>query len=160
MERDLSAPATVEVYVRSLSPNGSPQQQPLFDRLNKLSMEGVVDLWTVHVVGEEVCLDTAKATRPGRFICDRIQQFKAWARRNDMSFGAFFEQKQATSQFTGEAYERMVFPSVTLAEFDEQDTLQFVAPSSDEEIHHTPATRLDEWVDGRGENAERTMGRH
>lgn len=160
MERDTSIPATVEVYVRSLSPEGASQQQALFDQLNSLSMTGIIDYWTVHVVGKEVCPDTARTTDPGQFICERIQEFKTWAERNDMSFGAFFERRRVTSHLTGEEYETMVIPSVTLAEFDDQGTLQFVAPSFDGETHHTPASRLDELVDGRGDESELAVKRH
>lgn len=154
MERDTSLPANVEVYVRSLSPEGAPEQHALFDRLNTLSMAGVIDYWTVHVVGKEVCPDIATATDPGQFICERIQEFNAWAERNDMSLGAFFERRPVTSQITDEEYEAMVIPSVTLAEFDDEGTLQFVAPSFDGETQHTPATRLDELVGGRGDESD------
>lgn len=152
MVRDQVLPETIEVYVRSLSPHGSPQQQALFEQLDTLSQEGVIDYWTVHVVGDEVCPDTATETKLGRFICKRIQEFTAWAERNDMSFGSFFEQRQVTSQITREGYETMVLPSVTLAEYDEQGTLQFVTPSFDGETHHTPATRLDGLLDGSKED--------
>lgn len=154
MERDHSVPATVEVYVRSLSPEGTPEQQALFDQLDTISGQGVIDYWTVHVVGKEVCPDTATGTQPGQFICERIQQFKEWAEQNDMSFGSFFEQKQVTSEITDEAYETMDIPTVTLAEFDDRGTLQFVTPCSDGETHHTPASRLDELMDRGGDDTE------
>lgn len=151
MDRDHSAPDTVEVYVRSLSPDGSPQQQQIFDHLNRLSMQGAIDYWTVHVVGNEVCPDTATSTRPGYFICDRIQQFNAWAERNEMSFGRFFERRQVKSEITGDAYETMILPSVTLAEFDEHGTVRFVTPSFDDGTQHTPMSRLDEMVAERAD---------
>ena len=142
MDRNEFIPSTVEVYVRSLSPDGSPDQRQIFDQLNRLSRKGVIDYWTVHVVGAKVCPDTAAATEPGRFICARIQQFKEWAERNGMSFGRFFEQRPVSSEITGETHETVVLPSVTLAEFDEQDALRFVSPCFDEEIEHTPMNRL------------------
>lgn len=154
MERDRTRPDTVEVYVRSLSPEGTPQQQAIFDRLNALSMEGEIDYWTVHVVGKEVCPETATSTEPGQFICDRIQQFKAWGEDNDVSFGSFFERRRVSSKMTGEEYETVDIPSVTLAEFDREGTLQFVTPCFDEERQLTPATRLDELVAGSGDDAE------
>lgn len=144
---------TVEAYVRSLSPDCSPQQRSIFEQLNQLSMEGVIDYWTVHVVGDNVCPDTAKVTQPGQFICARIQQFKDWAERNDVSFGRFFEQRQVSSEITGEAYETMVLPSVTLAEFDVQDTLRFVSPCFDGETQHTPMSRLERIVSEGGKDA-------
>lgn len=160
MQRDISLPATVEVYVRSLSPAGAPQQQALFDELDALSMDGAIAYWTVHVVGKEVCPDTATATDPGQFICERIQEFTAWAERNDVSFGPFFERRLVTSDITGEEYESMVIPTVTLAEFDDRDTLQFVAPSFDGNVHHTPATRLEALMDARGEDDELAVRHH
>lgn len=160
MQRDISVPATVEVYVRSLSPAGAPQQQALFDHLDALSMDGAISYWTVHVVGKEVCPDTATTTSPGRFICERIREFRAWAERNDMSLGSFFERRPVTSEITGEEYESMVIPTVTLAEFDEQDALQFVAPSFDGNNHHTPASRLEALMDARGEEDELAVRHH
>ena len=157
MVRDRTVPDTVEVYVRSLSPEGTPQQQAIFDRLNALSMEGVIDYWTVHVVGKEVCPETATSTDPGQFICERIQQFKAWAEENDVSFGSFFERRQVSSELTGEEYETMVIPSVTLAEFDREGALQFVTPCHDSGQQLTPSTRLDELVDENGNDAELAM---
>lgn len=142
MDRNEFTPSTVEVYVRSLSPGGSPEQRPIFDQLNQLSRADVIDYWTVHVVGEKVCPDTATATEPGQFICARIQQFKEWAERNGKSFGRFFEQRPVSSEITGDSYETMVLPSVALAEFDEQETLRFVSPCFDGETEHTPMSRL------------------
>lgn len=143
---------TVEVYVRSLSPDCSPQQRPIFDQLNQLSREGVIDYWTVYVVGEKVCPETANVTQPGQFICARIEQFKDWAERNGVSFGRFFEQRPVSSEITGEAFETMVLPSVTLAEYDEQDTLRFVSPCFDGETQYTPMSRIERIVDTRGKD--------
>ena len=156
MNRDLRPPDTVEAYVRSLSPEGSPKQRSIFDQLNQLSREGVIDYWTVHVVGDAVCPDTAEATEPGRFICARIQQFKEWADSNDVSFGEFFEHRQVSSDLAGEEYETIALPSVTLAEFDEDDTLQFVAPCFDGETRHTPMDRLERIVEAGREDTELT----
>lgn len=44
----------------------------------------------------------------------------------------------------------MVVPTVTLAEFDENGTLQFVAPSSDGDIHQTPTSRVEELAEKQG----------
>ena len=154
MVRDRTVPDKVEVYVRSLSPEGTPQQQALFDRLNALSMEGVIDYWTVHVVGKEVCPETASSTEPGQFICERIQQFKAWAEDNDVSFGSFFERRRVNSKMTGEEYTTVDIPSVTLAEFDRAGTLQFVTPCFHEGRQLTPESRLDELMEASGDDAE------
>lgn len=160
MVRDRAVPDTVEVYVRSLSPEGTPQQQAIFDRLNALSMEGEIDYWTVHVVGKEVCPETATSTDPGQFICERIQQFKAWGEDNDVSFGSFFERRRVSSELTGDEYETVDIPSVTLAEFDREGTLQFVTPSFEGETHHTPEGRLDELVEELDDDRELVANPH
>lgn len=144
MNRDDSPPETIEVYVRSLSPEGSPQQGSIFEGLDRLSGEGLIDYWTVHVVGDTVCPDTASSTQPGQFICDRIRQFTEWADEHGMSFGRYFERRSVASELTGEAYETMVLPTVTLAEFDGDDALRFVSPCFDGETQHTPMDRLEE----------------
>jgi hypothetical protein len=157
MVPDRTVPATVEVYVRSLSPDGSPTQQALFDQLNALSREGVIDYWTVHVVGKEVCPETATSTEPGQFICERIQQFKEWAAEEDVSFGSFFERRRVSSEMTGEEYDTVVLPSVTLAEFDREGALQFVTPCFVEGQQVTPSARLDELLEGSDDDAELAM---
>lgn len=154
MEPDRSEPATVEVYVRSLSPEGSPRQKALIDRLETLTAEEVIDDWTVHVVGRELCPDTATSTEPGRFICQRIEQFDEWAARNGMTLGSFFETNPVTSQIDDNNYERIVPPTVTTAEFDAEGSLQFVAPSSDGETVYTPADRLDELAERLGNDSD------
>lgn len=154
MPRDRAVPDTVEVYVRSLSPEGTPQQQAIFDRLDALSAEGVIDYWTVHVVGREVCPETATSTGPGQFICERIRQFKAWADDAGVSFGSFFERREVSSEMTGEEYDTVDIPSVTVAEFDREGSLQFVTPCFDGERQLTPEARLDELVDASADDAE------
>lgn len=160
MVRDRAVPDTVEVYVRSLSPEGTPQQQAIFDRLNALSMEGVIDYWTVHVVGKEVCPETATSTDPGQFICERIHQFKSWAEDDDVSFGSFFERRRVSSEMTGEEYDTVDIPSVTLAEFDREGTLLFVTPCFDGERQLTPETRLDELVASLDDDRELAANPH
>lgn len=157
MVRDRTEPDRVEVYVRSLSPEGTPQQQAIFDRLDALSAEGVIDYWTVHVVGKEVCPETATSTEPGQLICERIEQFKDWADDEDVSFGPFFERRRVSSELTDESYETMVLPSLTLAEFDSDDTLQFVTPCFRDEGQLTPANRLEELGEKDWDDAEHTM---
>lgn len=154
MDRDESPPDTIEAYVRSLSPEGSPQQGPIFERLNRLSGEGLIDYWTVHVVGDTVCPDTAASTQPGQFICNRIQQFTEWADEQEVSFGRYFERRTVSSELTGEEYETMVLPTVTLAEFDEDDSLRFVSPCFDGETQRTPMDRLEQLLAGDAEDRE------
>lgn len=132
------------MYVRSLSPAGNPRQQELVDRLDGLAADGVIDECAVHVVGDEVCPETATATDSGRFICERIDQFRDWADRNDVSLESCFEHTTVRSRITGEEYETIRVPTLALAEFDDSGDLQFVAPCDDGETRYTPASRLDQ----------------
>lgn len=154
MNPDGSPPDTIEAYVRSLSPEGSPHQGPIFEQLDRLSGDGLIDYWTVHVVGDRVCPDTASSTQPGQFICDRIQQFTDWADQHEVSFGRYFERRTVSSELTGEEYETMVLPTVTLAEFDEDDSLRFVSPCFDGETQHTPMDRLERLLEVDAEDRE------
>lgn len=157
MTSEGSPPETIEAHVRSLSPEGSPQQGPIFEGLDRLSGEGLIDYWTVHVVGDTVCPDTASSTQPGQFICDRIRQFREWADRQGVSFGRYFERRTVDSELTGEEYETMVLPTVTLAEFDGDDSLRFVSPCFDGETQHTPMDRLEQLLAADAEDPELTV---
>lgn len=134
----------LDLYVRSLSPSGArAHQEAVLDRLTRLEAAGHIAGFTVHVWGKQVNTTTAAArTDAGRFILDRVSEFREWARRNGRSLGSFFETRDVASTITGEEYTTLVLPTMTLAEYRD-GTLDFVTPCTDGEVVYTVHDRLD-----------------
>lgn len=136
---------TVEValYVRSLSPPGAcAHQRTVVDRLETLESNGTVDEYTVEVWGSQLATSDATRSGTGRQIFDRIEQFRSWAKTHGRSIESFFATETVRSKITDEEYTRVVFPTMTLAEYVEGE-LRFVSPSNQGEAVTTVADRLD-----------------
>lgn len=143
MGQALSAETTLEVYVRSLTPSKNRQLDGILDRVDRLETTGVLADSTVHVVGEAVCPRTAMATDAGQHVCERVEEFRDWARRTDRRIESFFPTRTVRHGIIGDDYEKIVFPTVAIAEFV-QGELAFVTPCTDGEVALTPGDRLDE----------------
>lgn len=135
---------TVELYVRSLCSDGTTSpQETVIRRLSRLERDGIVDEYTVHVWGRRVSPDTAAAdTDAGRFVLDRIEAFRAWAADAGMSIRSFFDTDEIDSSITGESYDAITVPTLTLAEFCGDD-LRWVTPCADGGTVYTVSDRLD-----------------
>jgi hypothetical protein len=137
-------PLTVELYVRSLCGEAAKEpQEAVIERLSRLERDGVVDEYTVRVWGRRICPDTAAAdTDAGRFVLDRIEAFEDWAAEAGASVRSFFDTAEVDSSITGESYEAITVPTLTLAEFRGEE-LQWVSPCADGGTVYTVADRLD-----------------
>lgn len=133
----------LEVYVQSLAPNKNRQISTILKRIARLEAEGVIESFDVYVVGKELCPETALHTESGQYLCARLLQFRDWAEGENKEFGSFFRPQSVDSTLTGDEYETIPVPTVTVAEFVD-GTLQFVTPCTDGETHHTPQSRLDQ----------------
>lgn len=135
---------TVELYVRSLCSDGTMSpQETVIRRLSRLERDGIVDEYSVHVWGRRVSPNTAAAdTDAGRFVLDRIEAFRAWAEDAEMSVQSFFDTDEVDSSITGESYDAITVPTLTLAEF-RGDELRWVTPCADGGTVYTVSDRLD-----------------
>lgn len=135
---------TVELYVRSLSPGGFlEQQRGVVERLERLEANGTISDYGVDVWGRGLAEPDTARTSAGRWIHDRIGEFREWAEREGMCLDSFFPVEAARSEITGEEYTYIRFPAMALAEY-EGDDLRFVSPCSDGESVHTVMDRVDE----------------
>jgi hypothetical protein len=115
---------TVEVCVRSLSEEAQPL---LDDTLRRLRASDEVQEVSVVVWGRSFDpTGPAAATGTGRALADRLETFREWAAVNGVSFGPFFS-AHTVERLTGGAYTRVELPTVTLAEYRD-DELAFVSP--------------------------------
>jgi hypothetical protein len=124
---------TVELCVRSLS----DEVQPLFgEALRRLRGAEAVNEVAVAVCGRSFDpTGPAAATEPGRALADRLESFRDWADENGASFGRFFRAR-TVERLAGEPCTRIELPTVTLAEYREDD-LAFVTPCHLGERHYT-----------------------
>lgn len=119
----------LELFVRSLSPRGARSgQAAAVERLRALEGAGTIDGFTVQVCGRELPPRPSDAvTEFGTYLLNRIAVFHRWAAVNDQHLGSLFEPETVRSTMTGEEYERIVLPVMTLAEY-EAGSLRFVSP--------------------------------
>ncbi len=153
-------PVTVELYVRSLAGGAArTPQDTVIERLSRLEREGSVDEYAVHVWGRRVSPDSAAAeTSAGRFVLDRIERFREWARRNGASLESSFDTREVDCSITGESYTVTTVPTVTLAEFH-GDELHRVTPCRGGETVCTVEDHLDALhTDGRPEGGRGDEG--
>ncbi|WP_225334843.1 HTH domain-containing protein [Halomicrobium urmianum] len=134
----------IELYVRSLLPDGAHErQEAVVERLERLEREDAVADFSVIVWGKQIARDSAAAhTEEGRYILNRVAEFKQWALSNNVSLKSFYQTKDVESEVTGESYTTMVLPVMGLAEYQDGE-LQHVAPCSDGDVVHTIMDRLE-----------------
>jgi len=148
-DADVASGTTVEVCVRSLSED----VQPLLDEtLGRLREADAVDEVRVTVWGRSFDpTGAAAATDPGRALAGRLEAFRQWAAENGASFGGFFRPR-TVARLTGEAGTRVDLPTVTLAEYRD-DELAFVTPCRIDGRFHTVLGRADRIACGESRSA-------
>ncbi|MFB6222238.1 MAG: HTH domain-containing protein [Haloarcula sp.] len=111
--------ARVELYVRSLLPDGHTQQQAaVIDRLEALSDAEILTSVSVQIIGQQIPSTPADArTDIGLFALNRVSVFKEWAKRNNCSLEPGFRVRSVDSDISGEQYRALVFPVQLLAEY-------------------------------------------
>jgi hypothetical protein len=142
----------IELYVRSLLPAGAyARQEAVIEQLDRLAAEDAIDDYAVIVWGKQVARDSAAAhTEEGRYILNRVAEFKQWALSNNVSLDSFHQQGTVDKETSEESYEAITLPVMGLAEY-EHGELVHVAPCTTGETVHTIQDRLDRFE--RGEPA-------
>lgn len=137
-------PVSVELYARSLAPDGArPAIESVVERLQRLDAADAIADLTVHVTGEKVCPDSPTArTDPGEFLLDRIASFEAWADRTGRSVSGAFRRVEDARGIDGSDHSGVTFPTMAMAEY-EAGELRFVSPATDGATVHTVPDRLD-----------------
>lgn len=120
---------TVVLYVKSLAPPGTGQQQEeLLKRIQGLTESGQIDGFTVEVWGERIPCDTETAA--GKAMLEQIRAFEAWSSQAGTSLSGFFQTHGSESLLGETERPAIVPPTICLAEYDDE-TLQYVAPCTD-----------------------------
>ena len=134
----------VELYVRSMLPDGAgSRQETVIDKLDELERREEIAGYNVVVWGKQIAPESAAAgTDEGRYILNRVAEFKQWALSNNVSLESFYQRTDVDSEAADSAYEAMVLPVMGLAEYD-GDELAHVAPCTDGEDVHTITDRLE-----------------
>jgi len=134
----------IELYVRSMLPDGAgSRQEAILDKLAELDRRDEIAGYNVIVWGKQIAPESAAAnTEEGRYILNRVAEFKQWALSNNVSLESFYQQTAVDSEVTDSAYDAMVLPVMGLAEYDGEE-LAHVAPCTKGEDVHTVTERLD-----------------
>jgi len=106
--------SVVEIYLRSLSdPSPHQYQQGLLQQVEQLAQHNAIDGYRIDFVGEKLCsCEECASVQPTRSRLDRIGQWQEWAAENGVSL--LLDEYSVSSSLTGEAYEFVVPPTVTL----------------------------------------------
>jgi len=140
----------IELYVRSLLPDGAHErQEAVIEQLERLDREDEIEDFSVIVWGKQIARESAAAhTEEGKYILNRVAEFKQWALSNNVSLESFYQTTEVESEVTDDAYSAMVLPILGLAEYHEGE-LAHVAPCTKGDVVHTIADRLDGLEDGQ-----------
>jgi hypothetical protein len=143
-------PPHIELYVRSLLPTGAHErQEAVIEQLERLEQEDVIADFSVIVWGKQIARDSAAAhTEEGRYILNRVAEFKQWALSNNVSLESFYQTTTVDTEVAPEPHTAMTLPVMGLAEYQDGE-LQHVAPCTDGDVVHTIMDRLDRLEDGR-----------
>lgn len=140
----MSSTPHIELYVRSLLPNGAHErQEAVIEQLQRLDREDQIENFSVIVWGKQVARDSAAAhTEEGQYILNRVAEFKQWALSNNVSLESFYQTQRVDNEVTEESYSAMTLPVMGLAEYDEGE-LRHVAPCTKGNVVHTITDRLE-----------------
>jgi hypothetical protein len=132
------------LYVRSLLPDGAhDRQETVLERLGQLSEADRIDDYSVVAWGKQIAPESAAAeTEEGRYILNRIAEFKQWALSNNVSLSSFYQRRTVTSKASDRTYHAIRLPVMGLAEYIDGE-LTHVAPCTEGDVVHTIVDRLD-----------------
>lgn len=121
----------VELYVRSLAPCGTRNEQDaIVERLLDLERRDVVADVDLTVWGDAVCMDDASSrVGVGQRVADRIRDFHCWCDDRQVSLDPFFTWSEVESSIAEDSFRRVVPPQRCLAIYVD-DRLEDVYPSS------------------------------
>jgi len=108
----------VDVYIRSLlpPPGAKESQRTLIGRLAEAEDHTPVNKVTVNVWGEQLCrCEACLDTHAGRTMLRTVRDLEAWGDAYEATVSPFFEQTSQGSPLTGNDYEGIVPPRVTVA---------------------------------------------
>jgi len=139
----------IELYVRSMLPTGAHErQEAVIERLDRLDAEGDIAGYDLIVWGRQVARESAAAhTDEGRYVLNRVAEFKQWALSNNVSLESFYQTTEVDSEATETSYDAIVLPVMGLAEYDGEE-LVHVAPCTEGDTVHGIVDRLDRLAEG------------
>lgn len=135
---------SVELYVRSLAPNGAIRSQNRrIQRLERLREQGYIRDVDIHVVGrgvvhESCCLETST----GRLLGDRLSTITDWAGINDAEIPGVETTTVSASPLQPTSYTITTVPRNLCLEF-QSGRLQCVSPATVDETHFSVDAHFD-----------------
>lgn len=105
----------MELFLRSLAPPAArDSQEAIVDRLNGLDDRDRIREFDLTIWGDRICLDVTPRTPTERSIRDKIDRFRQWERRYDVSLEPAFEEREV-EPLVGDPYTVFRTPVIALA---------------------------------------------
>jgi hypothetical protein len=149
----------IELYVRSMLPDGAHErQEEVLGRLETLDEDDRIDGFSVIVWGKHIAPRSAAArTAEGKYVLNRIAEFKQWALTNNVSLDSFYQDTTVDSEAAQSAYDAVTLPVMGLAEYDGSE-LVHVAPCTGDDTVHTIMDRIERLEAGQPSALDRKRG--
>jgi hypothetical protein len=105
----------MELFLRSLAPPAARDSQDVIvDRLRRLDDRDRIREFELTVWGDRICLDVAPRTPTERSIRDKVDRFRRWERRHDVSLAPGFVEREV-DPLVDDAYTVFHTPVMALA---------------------------------------------
>lgn len=139
-----NTPPTVELYVRSLAPNGALRSQvERIQRLEELVEAGRIEDFDVRVVGRGVVHEACCTLTPtGQLLGDRLADVRAWVTENDATMPGVETTSVSESPLTDAAYTVTTIPENMLVEY-QNDRILVISPATLGDTHFSVDDHLD-----------------
>jgi hypothetical protein len=105
----------MELFLRSLAPPAARNsQEVIVDRLKRLDDRNHIREFDLTVWGDRICLDVSPRTATERSIRDKVDRFRQWERRHDVSLAPGFAEREV-DPLVDDAYTVFHTPVIALA---------------------------------------------
>jgi hypothetical protein len=105
----------MELFLRSLAPPAArTAQETIIDRLKRLDDRGHIREYELTIWGDRIRLDTTPRTPTEETLRDKIDRFRRWERRTDVSLAPGFDEREI-DPLVDDAYTVFRPPVIALA---------------------------------------------
>lgn len=105
----------MELFLRSLAPPAArTAQETIIDRLKRLDDRGHIREYELTIWGDRIRLDTTPRTPTEEGLRDKIDRFRRWERRTDVSLAPGFDEREI-DPLVDDAYTVFRPPVIALA---------------------------------------------
>lgn len=119
--KDNDSNTEVELFVRSLTPDGAEEQQEkVINRLEELDDSDVIDEFRTYVWGKQICVPMSSDggdIKSTSGESDMYREFIEWSEENGVTLAPFFQERESVSRDS----RVIVFPVMCLCVYEDGD---------------------------------------